>query len=82
MNRFSNNAGAFHIEPAPSQPQMHAQAGGRRIAGNQATGYSESEAASAAKAETAAAADAFQRPSSRAGTVPCNGTLELDFERE
>lgn len=22
MNRFSNNAGAFHIEPAPSQPQM------------------------------------------------------------
>lgn len=22
MNRFSNNAGAFHIDPVPSQPQM------------------------------------------------------------
>lgn len=22
MNRFSNNAGAFHIEPVPSQPQI------------------------------------------------------------
>lgn len=22
MNRFANNAGAFHIDPVPSQPQM------------------------------------------------------------
>lgn len=22
MNRFSNNSGAFHIDPVPSQPQM------------------------------------------------------------